>query len=386
MKTHTWKPIIGVGLMFASNGAMFASLLPWYPLLMHRWGIREGIFGLIVACFALGSIVSSAVPAPIVKKYGPLRTMVWASVLMAVVLGVGAAQLRGGIALALLLLAVGFVDPIVDVAQNVVAVKVQDAVGFSIMSSVHAAWSLGAAAGGAAATMAVGKLPMHWHMALACSVALALAVVGRWMVGQVSGNDEASDGDERGRLSAVWLVLPIVVVAISGTAVEEFANNWAPIMAVDLVGLPIGNSGVALTLMLVTQCIGRFLGDPMINRWGRVAVARLGGAFITGGIVLAMFSHAPTLFLCGIALAGFGCTTIVPSAFAAASKIPGVSPSVGLTLVSWLMRIGFLATSPLIGFVAETASLRSSLAIIAVGGATIVILGSRLEPRAKNQQ
>lgn len=377
------KPkIIGTALLFASNGAMFASLLPWYPSLMSEWGLAESTFGFIVACFALGSIVSSAAPAPIVRRFGPIKTVMIGTVLMALVLGVGGASLTGAAMLAILLLLLGFVDPIVDVAQNVVAVRIQDACGFSIMSSVHASWSLGAAAGGAAATLAVGQVEMGWYLLLACVIATATAALGCLLVGEVPEQQELATAQSRGGLGMIWLVLPLVVFAISGTSVEEVANSWAALMAADMVGVPVAESGIALTIMLSAQCVGRFLGDPMINRWGRVAVARLGGAFILVGTLAAIFSPSASLFFLGLAAAGFGCATIVPSAFTAASKLPGISEGAGLTMVSWLMRVGFLATSPIIGTVATATSLRIALGILVISGLTIVLLADQLESRA----
>lgn len=379
VKRSHLAPIIGTGLLFASNGAMFASLLPWYPTLMREWGLTESIFGFIVACFALGSILSSAAPAPIVRHFGPLKTVAIGTILMAVVLSLGGATLTGGLTLALLLFVIGFVDPIVDVAQNVVAVRVQDNVGFSIMSSVHASWSLGAAAGGAVATLAVGHLEMGWYLLIASVVATVVAGIGCVLVGEVPDQKTQEESESRGNWAILLLVLPIVVVAISGTAVEEVANNWAALMAAQIAGVPVAESGVALTLMLAAQCVGRFLGDPMINRWGRVTVARFGGVLIAGGTVAAMLSTGELGLFAGLAAAGFGCATIVPSAFTAASKLPGISEGAGLTVVSWLMRIGFLATSPIIGLLATATSLRLALGILVVAGLTIVLLGGRLD-------
>lgn len=375
------KPkIVGTALLFASNGALFASLLPWYPSLMRTWGLSESAFGFIVACFAFGSIVSSAAPAPIVRRFGPLRTVAVGTVVMAAVLSVGGFVLGGGLALAALLLFLGFVDPIVDVAQNVVAVRVQDEAGFSIMSSVHASWSLGAAAGGAAATTAVGHVSMSWYLVGAALVATALAWLGCTLVSEVPAAEENTETHSQPGLHVAWLVLPIVVVAISGTAVEEIANSWAALMAADLTHVPVSEAGGALTVMLAAQCVGRFLGDPMINRWGRTHVAQFGGVLIATGAILAMLSHsAPILFL-GLGAAGFGCATIVPSAFTAASRLPGLSEGAGLTMVSWLMRIGFLATSPIIGLVASSTSLRVALGILVLGGVTIITLAGRLDP------
>ncbi|MEJ5927473.1 MFS transporter [Corynebacterium sp. H128] len=374
-------PVIGVGLMFASNGALFASLLPWYPTLMREWGLSEATFGLTVACFALGSILSSAVPAPVVKRFGPQNTVIGATAVMAALLSLGG-TLSSGLMLAVLLLALGFVDPIVDVAQNVAAVKVQDKVGFSIMSSVHAMWSLGAALGGAAATLAVGEVAMMHHLLLAAVVAVVMATVGARMTGALPADVAEEKAGKPRNLQTLWLVLPIVVVAMSGTIVEEVANSWAPLIAHQLAGVPVADAGIALTLMLSAQCIGRFAGDPMINRWGRVRIAQFGGALITVGAVLAIFSQGTALLYLGLGLAGFGCATIVPSAFAAGAALPGVSAGAGLTLVSWLMRISFLTASPIIGAIASVSSLRVALSLLVLGGVTIVLLGHKLNPRS----
>ncbi|WP_232843307.1 MFS transporter [Corynebacterium hindlerae] len=379
------RSIIGTGVMFASNGALFASLLPWYPTLMRSWGLTEATFGLIVACFPLGSILSAAVPAPIVKRFGPRATVVAGTVAMAAILTAGGG-VSSGWALAGLLLVLGFLDPIVDVAQNVTAVRVQDAVGFSIMSSVHAAWSLGAASGGALAAMAVGKLPLALHLGLAATAVTAVALLGTMLVGPVPAPEEDTDQQQSTSTKrAILLVIPIVAIAIGGAVVEEVASNWAALAAHQLAGVPLSATGIALSLMLTAQCVGRFAGDPMINRWGRVAVARVGGVLIAVGGIIAISSTAPLPLFIGFVLAGFGCATIVPSAFVAAARIPGISEGAGLTMVSWLMRIGFLTASPVIGAVASASSLRVALGIVVLGGVTIMALSPQLAGSGKDR-
>lgn len=372
--------------MFASNGALFASVLPWYPTLMRQWGLSESYFGLIVACFALGSLASSAVPAPVVRRLGAVPAMAVGTAVMAVVLVLAGFVLSGGWTLALMLLVLGFLDPIVDVAQNLVAVRVQERLGRSIMSSVHASWSLGAACGGAAGTVAVGRMEMPWHFLVASLVACGIAGLGCVLVGDVAAvDDPASDGGA-GISGVMALVAPIAVVAISGTMVEEVANSWAGLLAAEVAGMPVEKAGVALTVMLSAQCVGRFAGDPMVNRWGRIGVAKLGGACIAGGAAVAVLAPGPALFLCGLGAAGFGCATIVPSAFTAATQLPGVSEGAGLTAMSWLMRVGFLSASPLIGVASSATDVRAALVLLLVCGVTVLVLAKRLDPRAGLQR
>ena len=74
---------------------------------------------------------------------------------------------------------------------------------------------------------------------------------------------------------------------------------------------------------------------------------------------------------------------IRPFADSAAGSIPGLSEGAGVTVVSWLMRLGFLGTSPLIGGLADAVDLRAGLAVLIVAGAVVVVLAPRLDPGAQ---
>lgn len=76
------RAITGVGLYFSCNGFVFAALLPWYPLLVQRLGLSSWEFGLVVASFALGAIVSSVVPAHLISRFGANAVVVGGTVLL----------------------------------------------------------------------------------------------------------------------------------------------------------------------------------------------------------------------------------------------------------------------------------------------------------------
>lgn len=62
----------------------------------------------------------------------------------------------------------------------------------------------------------------------------------------------------------------------------------------------------------------------------------------------------------------------------AAAALPGVSAGAGVTLVSWLMRLGFLGTSPVIGALTDATSLRWGLCVLVVVGVTVSLLAQNL--------
>jgi len=63
--------------------------------------------------------------------------------------------------------------------------------------------------------------------------------------------------------------------------------------------------------------------------------------------------------------------------YGAAGKSKQFSPGVALAAVSTIGYLGFLAGPPMIGFIAQAASLRWSLALIAVLGFTTTLISTR---------
>lgn len=378
----------GVGLLFAANGATFAALLPWYPLLSRQLDLSSIEFGFIVAAFAVGALLSSALPAPLIRRFGPLRVVIGGTIVLGVAVA-GAGWSTAGWMLAVCIFGAGFSDAVADVAQNVAGIRVQDRAGRSILSSMHALWSLGGVAGGAAATLAAAAgADIRGYLVGAAIVGVLLTLVGSAMIGPVA---EASDHPEVARhvsAGAAWrvtliAVLPLAALTVCGSMVEDFANNWAAMSAAELGGLAPQIAGIGFTVVIASQCIGRFSGDVLIERFGRVAVARAGGVLITVG-ALGIVIAQPVTFFVGLAAVGYGSATLVPSAFTAAAKLPGLRDGTGVMLVSWLLRVGFLITSPLIGTLADTIGLRLALFVIAVAGVSAVMLAGRLGEAVRN--
>ena len=81
--------------------------------------------------------------------------------------------------------------------------------------------------------------------------------------------------------------------------------------------------------------------------------------------------------LVGFALAGLGVATLVPAVYHTSDEVPGLATGVGLTVMSVALRLGFLASPPLVGLTADAISLRVGLLGVVIAG-TIVVLFSRV--------
>lgn len=383
----TFRSPAGVALMFATNGAAFASLLPWYPTLKQQWGLSDLFFGIMVASVAAGSLLSTVLPSLVVNRYGPRRVVLWGTVGLALLVA-GFGWAPSGLVLAIFLLAIGLVDATVDVAQNVAGVRVENRLGRSILSSMHAFWSVGAVVGGFGATLAARSgMDIRLHLAVVAVLVVGVVSLGVHLTGPVPAPPQETQvrdgnrGAQAGVLRVMLVALPVALVAMSGTMVEDIANNWAGLASVELSGVAVDSAGVAFTVVLAAQSTGRFTGDLLIDRFGTVAVARAGGAFIALGGLVVVASSAPLPLYAGFALVGFGCATLVPSSFAAAARLPGMTEGAGVTAVNWLMRVGFLATSPVLGALSTATGLRWALLLLVVAGGVVAVLAPALRDR-----
>ncbi len=382
----------GVSLMFLTNGVLFSALLPRYPEIKAAFDLTNSQFGLLVVAFPAGALLAAGLGGRVIRRLGVLRTNAVGSVLLAVALAIAAAS--GSVwSFAAMLLLAGAVDALVDAAQNVQGVLVEQWRGRSAMNSFHALWSVGATTGGlVGATAAAAGVSISTQMVVngavwvvVALVACRLAVVPEHVRSQLRAAEAAPDAEDvAGRSSSVrrhaWrLLVPFVVLAICGTLVEDVANNWAVLYLGDVVAAPTAVAGLGLSAALGAQFVGRVLGDPMTDRWGRIAVARAGGLLVAAGSLLVVLAPTYVVALGGFAVAGFGSATLVPAAFAAAGRVPGLPEGTGIAVLGWLMRIGFLVTSPAIGSVADLTSLRAGLLVPVVAGlvAAVVAHGQR---------
>jgi hypothetical protein len=87
--------------------------------------------------------------------------------------------------------------------------------------------------------------------------------------------------------------------------------------------------------------------------------------------------------IAGFAAAGFGVATLIPAAMHRADQLPGLRPGSGLTVLTWLMRIGFFGAPMIVGVVADATSLRIGLLSVPLAGLVAIALAGALSARPR---
>ncbi|ATE55271.1 MFS transporter [Actinosynnema pretiosum] len=379
-----------VAAMFFTNGALIANLIPRYPEIKAELGMGNSAYGLAVAAFPAGAIVAGLAAGVLVRRFGSARVAVVSTALAG--LGVIAAGLAP---VTLVFAAAGFVagamDSITDVAQNAHGLRVQRRYGRSIINSFHAVWSIGAVTGGAmsagAIALGIDRAP-HLIGAVALLAVVALVALRFSLPGPEDAEQpEPAAAGGAGRFASAGRVVPVlaalVLIATAGTLVEDAGNSWAAIYLGGL-GAPAALAASGYIALVGTQFIGRISGDRLVDRFGQRTVARAGGIVVAVGFGLALALPTVPGTVVGFAAAGLGIATLVPAAMHEADELPGLRPGTGLTVVSWLMRLGFLLSPPVVGLIADASSLRLGLVVVPIAGALVVLLAGVLKQERAN--
>ncbi|WP_326546641.1 MFS transporter [Mycolicibacterium sp. ND9-15] len=386
-EVRTRRARVAVAALFLTNGVVFANLLPRYPEIKTDLGLSNSAYGAAIAAFSAGALAAGLSAATLIRRFRSARVAVIGTI------GIGVFVVLAGVAASPVLFAAalflaGACDSVTDVAQNAHGLRVQRSYGRSIINSLHAVWAGGAILGGSmgAAAIALG-ISRGVHLGVAavlCSV-VVLAAYRYLLPGADHDADPAArtgGGGDAG-VAVYATLLALVVIAVAGATVEDAGNSWAALYLRDALGAP-GPVAVTGYIAVVTFIfIGRLVGDRLVDRFGERAVVRAGGLITAVGMGLALAFPSVPATIAGFAIAGLGVSTLVPSAMHAADQLPGLRPGSGLTILTWLMRIGFFGAPELVGVIADATSLRIGLLTVPAAGLLVVLLAGVLSARRR---
>ncbi|MEN4401906.1 MFS transporter [Mycolicibacterium senegalense] len=373
---------VAAGALFLTNGAVFANLLPRYPEIKTDLHLGNAVYGAAVASFSGGALVAGLTAATLIRRFRSARVAVIGTVaLAAFVVGAGVAGSPLMFAGALFL--AGACDSVVDVAQNAHGLRLQREHGRSIINSLHAVWAAGAILGGLTGAAAIAlAIPRGIHLAVVGGLlsAVALAAYRYLLPGPDHDNHPAAHATAGAKAGPrVYLILSaLVLIAIAGATVEDSGSSWATLYLRDTLHAPPALAVFGYIALVAFMFVGRLSGDRLVDRFGEAAVARTGGVIAAAGMGCALAFPTVATTIAGFALAGLGVATLVPAAMHGADQLPGLRPGTGLTVVTWLMRVGFFGAPLLVGLVADAAGLRAGLVAVPVAGVLAALLAGVL--------
>ncbi|MCT7662007.1 MFS transporter [Mycobacterium deserti] len=378
---------VAVAALFLANGAVFANLLPRYPEIKSDLHLSNAIYGAAVAAFSAGALVAGLAAAALIRRYRSSRVAVVGAAGIALFV-VAAGLAPTPLMLAAALFVAGASDSITDVAQNAHGLRLQRSYGRSIINSFHAVWAAGAIVGGLMGAAAIAldiSRATHLTIAAVLFTAVVLVAYPYLLKGPDQDNHPSArtgGGGDAG-IAVYAALLALVVIAIAGATVEDAGSNWATLYLRDSLGAPGAVAVFGYVALVGFMFVGRLIGDRLVDRFGERTVARAGGLIAALGMGCALAFPTVVGTVAGFAAAGFGVATLVPAAMHGADQLPGLRPGTGLTIVTWLMRIGFFGAPLAVGVIADATSLRAGLLAVPIAGIVVVALAGVLSGRRR---
>jgi hypothetical protein len=273
--------------------------------------------------------------------------------------------------------------------MNVQGAAVERLSGRAIMPRFHAGFSVGTVAGAlvGALMVAVG-VPVTAHLvAVAVLVAVATPVAVRKFIADVDPEAATADAGTQnggGTASALgrWLeprTLLVGLVVLAFAFAEGAGNDWVGLALIDGYQQPavVGTLGFAVFLAAMTA--GRWFGDGLLARYGRVAVVRAQGALAIVGLLLFVFGTAMPVAFAGLLLWGVGASLGFPVGMSAAADDPAAAAG-RVSVVASIGYCAFLGGPPLIGYLGHSVTVLRALMSVAVVLALATLITGALRP------
>ncbi|WP_285026768.1 MFS transporter [Plantibacter sp. ME-Dv--P-122b] len=385
-----WRNAIFV--IFALSGLSIATWVARIPAIRDNLGLTTGTIGLLILGMSIGSVVGLVASQHLLARLGPRRGMQLVLGLVAVgllLIGVGASlvPLAGIVLVGLIVF--GFGNGALDVMMNVEGAAAERELGKTVMPLMHACFSFGTVAGaGLGALASAAGLEVFWHaLVMAVVIAIVAVVAVRFVPAEQVVADEFDDApktpwQDRLRESlSVWAdgrLILIGVIILGMAFAEGSANDWLALAVVDGHGQSNTTGALVYGVFVTAMTVGRIVGGPLIDRFGRVPVLRVSAGAAIAGLVLFILTPVTALMILGTVLWGLGASLGFPVGMSAAAD-DSKRAAARVSAVAMIGYCAFLVGPPLIGILGDAIGLLNALFVVLV----LIVFAGLASPAAR---
>ena len=369
------RPRLAVTALFLANGSgigLWAATIAPIKLL---YGLTDFQLSMVLLAFAIGAILTMTMAGHIAARFGSARVALLTSIAFVLAVPIPA-FMPDLVTLTLAILVFGACNGAMDVAMNGHGAIVEKLNGKPIMSSFHAAFSLGClvGAGAGSAILAAGFGPMA-----------TMSCAGIWGALLVIGFASSLKVPDSGpREPSVGFALPSRAALLVGSLAfltmfaEGAIADWAGVYLVTATGTTTAIAAWGYGSFAITMMIGRFVGDRIVHAFGTAKIVTFGATIAVVGLAIPLAMPSVQAAILGYALAGIGIANIIPVMFSAGGRAVPDHPSIGVAMAATCGYAGFLLSPPLIGVFAETLGLRVALISLAVALLIVALAAPRV--------
>lgn len=360
----------GMGLCFST----WASRIPDIKTALH---LTDGHLGTILLALPMGQLTMMFFSGKLVTRFGSHRILPFSIALYAFSLtNLGLAQNAWQLALGLY--AFGVSANLSNISVNTQGVYTEGLFKRTIMSSFHGMWSL---AGFTGALVGLGMLALglgtYTHFVLVAAITLLMAAFNFKFL--IKAKETLRNEETKFFRKPDQSLVLLGIIGFCSMASEGIMFDWSGVYFKDVIKVPGALVILGYTSFMIMMASGRFLGDGLINKFGRKRVMQISGLMVSTGLFTAVLFPFIIPATIAFMFVGLGVSSIVPTLYSIAGKHPTIPTGEALTAVSSVSFLGFLMGPPVIGYISELFGLRFSFAFIGIFGILIAFMVSRIK-------
>ena len=372
------SPRLATFLFFLVNGVVIGTWVAAIPGIKDDLGASGTDFGFALLFAPLGALVAQQVTGQLLVRISSRRILTVSALVFPwlVLLPIAAPSL---LLVAAALFVFGYTNTTMDVSMNAHGVALEDAGGKSIMSGLHAGWSLGGIVGAVAIALAIAVdvAPLMGAFVVAVLLWLLVVVAAR-RLGTGSVRTEGASGIHLPSRAVLPLAGLIVLIAF----VEGGLTDWGGVYLDEGVGASESVAAMAYAALSLGLFVGRMGGDWVKDRIGAIRLTQLGMLLTAAAIVAFLLVAEPWVGLAGMFVAGLGLANTIPQIFAAAGRIPPGGPS--LSAVFTTLTLAFVVGPPLIGVTSDALGIEGAFWLFVVASLVAALLVARVPSAETN--
>jgi hypothetical protein len=351
-----WSRRLGTLSVFLANGLGIGAWAASIPRVKADLALSDAGLSFALLAFAAGGIVAMPLTGLLAHR---LRS--------------GPASIVGGFAFAAAIAAIGFASSleilsataflagmtsgVMDVAMNANASDVERRSGRPLMSSFHAAFSLGGAAGALLGGWLGARGTVLGLLGPALLSSLLVAIAVPFLMREGHGFHGAGFALPSRRL------LPLAVLSFVLMGTEGSVGDWSGTYLARS-GVDPGATAAAYATFALLMITGRIVGDRLVGVAGPRATVGFGALIAGGGLAISAAWPGLAGGVLGFGLVGAGLANVVPVLFSVAGRV-GSSPAVGVASAATAGYAGLLIGPVVIGTVASGVGLRPTIVMLA---------------------
>ena len=372
------SPRLATFLMFVVNGAVVGTWGAAIPTVKNDLSATGGEFGLALLFAPLGALVAQQVTGQLLMRVSSRRILTVSALIFPwlVILPVSVPTVP---LLAAALFVLGYGNATMDLSMNAHGVVLEERGGVSIMSTLHAGWSLGGVIGavGVAAALQLGVSPQLEAVIAAFGLWLLVLLAVRYL-GTGSVRTEGASGFHLPSRAVLPLAGLIVLIAF----VEGGLSDWGGVYLREGIGAQDSLAAMAYAALALGLFIGRIVGDRIKDRVGSVRLIQWGMFGTAAAIAVMLLIDLPVVALLGMVAAGIGVANTVPQIFGAAGRIPPGGPS--LSAVFTTLTLAFVVGPPLIGTTSDLVGISGAFWLFAIASLVVGLIAPRVPSAETN--